>query len=83
MKKMKYDATLKEVILTEDEAKAIKAYIKGFQEGATRCSSVGEGWKAFLALDMASYVEGAPDNLTSIEIFNLIRAAAQKQGVSL
>lgn len=83
MKKIKYDATSKKVILTTDEAKEIKAYIKGFRAGATQCSAVGEGWKGFLAMHMASYVEGAPNNLTPLEIFKLINTAAQKQGVKL
>ncbi len=83
MKNLKYDATLNEVVLTADEAKEIKTYIEGFRAGVTRCGFAREGWKAFLALEMASHVEGAPNNLTSIEIFKLIHTAAKKQGVKL
>lgn len=83
MHNFKYDAVSNKIVMTEQEAHELKIYVEGFSQGAIYCSTAGQTWRRYLAIQLAKNVEGTPKSMNALDTFELINNAAKAHGVIL
>lgn len=80
---MRYDAESKKIVMTQKDADELKIFVEGFSQGAIYCSSAGQTWRRYLAIQLAKRVEGIPKSMNVFDTFNLINDATEEYGITL
>lgn len=81
--KMQYDVEKKKIIMSQNDAKELKIFVKGYNAAAMKTLFTAQVKKELLASDLLLYTSDVPAEITVNDFLKMVKAAAKEWGVDL